>query len=153
MVGDRVEEETHAARLEFRDQAPEFFFGSDLGIKLVVIDDVVSVLAAGARLQDGRSVTVADAELPKIRNQPARIFEVKVLIELQPVGRQRYRSALFAARRSKHSDSSEDGTVRTGELASIFWLDFRQSAAPLAQRYAVGCKWGLVWRVSGCSFT
>jgi hypothetical protein len=80
--------------LEFRDQASEFFFGSNLGIKLLVIDDVVTVLAAGARLQDRRSITVAYAELPKVRDKFASIFEVKPVVKLQAVSRQGYRSVL-----------------------------------------------------------
>ncbi len=42
---------------------PEFVLRSNLRIQLRVIDDVVAVLTAGARLQDWRRVTVRDAQL------------------------------------------------------------------------------------------
>ncbi len=83
------------ALLELRRQPPELIFRADLRIQLIVVDDVVAVLAAGAGFQDGRGIAVADAELPKIGNQLARVFEAKIFVELQPVGGKRNRPLLL----------------------------------------------------------
>ena len=64
----------------------EIVFSAELGIERVVVDDVVAVRAAGARLQVWRRVDVADAERGEIGHEPAPLLEAEVLRELQTVG-------------------------------------------------------------------
>ena len=67
------------------DQRLELLFSSDLRIQLVVVGDVVAVHTARARFQDGRGIAVRDAEALQVRDQPARVFEAKPTVKLQPI--------------------------------------------------------------------
>ena len=50
------------------DERVEIGFRADLGIERFVVDDVVAVRAACARLEERRRVEVADAERSEIRD-------------------------------------------------------------------------------------
>ena len=52
--------------------------GADLGIDLVVVDDVVAV-HPGARFQERRRINVADAEPREIRHEASGVGELKPL--------------------------------------------------------------------------
>ncbi len=106
MVGHDIEQQPHTMAFQFGHQLPEVFFRADFGIQFAVIDDVVSMLAARARHQDRRRIQVRDTEPAKIRNQLARVLEVKAVIQLQPIGRQRDR------RVSLRTNSLETGVQR-----------------------------------------
>src|SRR6185436_6983579 len=61
-------------------------FGADLRIDLAVVDDVVAVQAARARLEKWRRVDMAHPEPREVRNQSSRVGEAKAFVQLQPVG-------------------------------------------------------------------
>ena len=46
VVGNYIEQQAHAAALQFAEHLMEFFFGSDLGIEVVVIGNVITVVTA-----------------------------------------------------------------------------------------------------------
>jgi hypothetical protein len=62
VVGDEVEDEAQVGAGERFDQPAEGRLAPELGIELIEIDDVVAVQAAGARLEKGRRVNVADSQ-------------------------------------------------------------------------------------------
>ncbi len=66
VVRDDVEDVTHAELVQAVAQAGMTLLPSQLQIDLRVVDDVISVRAAGARLQIGRAIEVADAEILQI---------------------------------------------------------------------------------------
>ena len=86
MIRHNVEDQSHAQRLHLAHACVELFFRPDLRIQRVVIGDVVSVQAAGARLQHWREITMGDSELIQIGQQPPRIFKTKSCVQLQTVG-------------------------------------------------------------------
>src|SRR5690349_2382896 len=51
-----------------------------------MVDDVVTVCASRASLQPWRRIHVADAEPREVAGEFARVFESKVLVELQAIG-------------------------------------------------------------------
>src|ERR1700686_1760535 len=63
VIGNDVENQSHAAVMQGGHKMVEFFSRANLRIKRVVIDDIVSVHAAGTSLQAWRDVAVADAEI------------------------------------------------------------------------------------------
>src|SRR5690242_21540417 len=73
--------------MQFRDPGVIIFACPDRGVELVVIGDVVSVQALGARLEIRRCVGMTDPELVKIRHNFSRLLEGEVLAELQAIGR------------------------------------------------------------------
>ena len=87
--------------LQLGRQMPEFLLCTELRIDLIVVDDVVSVLAAFARLQDGRRIKMSDTEFLKIRNQPAGMFKMEAVVELQSIRGERYRFALLCGQTIK----------------------------------------------------
>ncbi len=93
VIGHNVHYQPHAALLQFRHKATELLLGADLGVQLVVVNNVVSVLTSGTRLQDGGSVAVTHAELFQVRREFARVLKAKTAIELQAVGGERPHSA------------------------------------------------------------
>ena len=50
VIGHDIENQAHAVGLQLRDQAAELLLAADLGVKLVVVDDVVAVVTARTRL-------------------------------------------------------------------------------------------------------
>ena len=105
------------------DELPEIFFAVPIsGLSCVVVDDVVAVLAAGARLQDGRRITMRDAQLREIRHQLARVFEAKAMVELQAIGRERVSSCASHAPELLEAGAEFRGLRRSAELN---WLCMR----------------------------
>src|SRR5579871_3596635 len=64
----------------------EILVGTELRIYRAMIDDVVTVDAAGVRLGDGRQVAVADAEVVQVADQRRRSLEIEIAMKLQAVG-------------------------------------------------------------------
>jgi hypothetical protein len=60
-----------------------------------VVSDIVSMLAAGAGLEDGRRINVGDAQRVQVSDEPPRIFKSEAGIELQPIGGKRLSVALL----------------------------------------------------------
>jgi hypothetical protein len=79
MVGHEVEDQADIMRLERLAQAKKPGFAPKLGIKLVMVDDVVAMRAAGARLREWRRIEVADAERLQIRHDLRCGVEVELL--------------------------------------------------------------------------
>ena len=57
------------------------------------VDDVVAVRGAGARLERGREVEVADPERAQVRDELERVAEPEVLRQLEAVGREHERES------------------------------------------------------------
>ena len=70
-------------------QARESFLAAEFGIEPVVIDDVVAMRAAGARLQERRGIEMADAERAQIGHECGGLVEAEIRGELEAVGRGR----------------------------------------------------------------
>src|SRR6516162_1988901 len=73
MVGNKIQNESHVRLEERITQKLEPLFSAELRIDRVVIDDVITMGAAGARLEKGRRIDVADTEGFEIRHQGRRI--------------------------------------------------------------------------------
>ena len=86
MVRDEIEYLAQAICLEGIDHGFKISIGAQLWIKLDVTDDIISVRTPRPRLQVGRRVDVAHAELGKVRRDQGGRLEAEVLRELQPVG-------------------------------------------------------------------
>src|SRR5262245_1176713 len=89
VVGDKVEDEPDVGRGERRAETIEGGSAAELRIERAVVDYIVAMGASGARLQNGRSVEVADAERPQIRNDSGGVVEPEGRRELEPVGCER----------------------------------------------------------------
>ena len=89
MVGNNVEDQAHAFRLQRLDKRVEFFGGADFGIDLRWIDDVVPMRAARPCLQDRRSIEVCDAQVVQVIDNPNGINTPEVAIELEAICRNR----------------------------------------------------------------
>ena len=87
VVGDDVEQNAHAARLESIDPGIELGLGADFGIEVVVIGDVVAVRAVWTGFQDRRGVGVGDAEVCEVRDDRKGVTEGERLAELEAIGR------------------------------------------------------------------
>ena len=116
-----------SARLERRAQAREAVLAAELRIERVVIDDVVAVRAAGARLQKRRRVEMADAERLEIGHERGGLVEAEVRRELQAIGRDRDRRAASSPLRC--SSNTDHG----GKLARRLRRP-RSAARPKAPR-------------------
>src|SRR5205807_2311777 len=66
VIRDNIEDHSHTVFAENAYKIVELFTSPNLWIERVVIDNVVSMKAAGAGLETGRKVTVTDAESGKI---------------------------------------------------------------------------------------
>jgi hypothetical protein len=80
---------------------------AELRIEARVIGDVVAVHAAGPRLEDRRSVDVADVEPRQIRHGARGVSESEFVIELQAVGGARWFH--------KHYCGSRLDRIKTGQ--------------------------------------
>ena len=65
------------------------FVAAELGIELLVIDDVVAVRAAWPRFQERRRVEVRDAEFLEVGYEHCGIVETEILRQLKAIGRER----------------------------------------------------------------
>ncbi len=89
MIGDEIEDEAEVMLLQRRAQPLEAGFAAKLRIERGVIDDVVAMGRALARLHEGRGVDMGDAERLQIGNDGSGRVEVEIRRQLQPVGRDR----------------------------------------------------------------
>ena len=98
-----------------------------------MVDDVVSVLASCARLQNRRRIQVSHSRAAKVRNQLACIFKMEAIIELQPIGGKR--RGLLGGDALQAVHNSDDRHSRTFEVVC---MAFRGSGAGTPPR--LRCK-------------
>src|SRR5665213_51704 len=89
MVRHKIKNETKIVLLQRGAQAFKAGLAAKLGIEPGVIDDVIAVGAAFARLHEGRGIDMADAESLQIGDDGRGGVEVEIRGELQAVGRNR----------------------------------------------------------------
>jgi hypothetical protein len=87
VVRDEIQNLPHAVRVQRLDPRIVIGPGTDRGIELVVIGNVVTVQAVRARLEIRRRVAIADAERVEIRHDLPRLGKRELPVELQPVSR------------------------------------------------------------------
>jgi len=88
---------------------------ADLGVEALVIEHVVAVRAAGAGLQVGRSVDVADAEIVQIGSELGGVLEGEAGVKLQAIGC--FRRAASCRRFALHVGQQVGQNVRVGHDA------------------------------------
>ena len=88
------------------DELPEFLLGPDLRIELVVVNDVVTVLAALARLENWRGIKVGDAELLQIGTSRRASSKWNSLLNCSRYVESGTVSSFSARKRSRHSHNS-----------------------------------------------
>ncbi len=89
VVGNNIEHQAHAMRLQLTGEAAEIIQGANLGVELIVVGDVVAVQAAGTRLEQRRGVNMGDAQALKVRHKLPRLLQAKARVKLQTVRSQR----------------------------------------------------------------
>ena len=85
VVGHEIQNLAEAVFTQRRDHALECRRIAELGMKRVVVHDVVAVGAAGARFQPGRAVDMTDAETRKIRRDARHLVEAEALAKLHAI--------------------------------------------------------------------
>src|ERR1700684_1994153 len=78
MVGDEIKDQAEIVALQHRAQALESGLAAELGIELGMVDDVVAVGAALARLHEWRCVEMSDAERLQIGNNGGSGVEIEI---------------------------------------------------------------------------
>src|SRR5688572_31899654 len=91
VIGDEVENETDAGPVERLAQPAKALLSAEFRVECVVVDDVVAMARAGARLQEGRGVEMAHAEGVQVRYERGGTIEAESRRELETVGRDRNR--------------------------------------------------------------
>ena len=89
VVGHHVHDLAHAPLLQGRGELLEVLGAGYFRVQAGVVGDVVAVPAAGPRLEQGREVAVADAELVQVGQQCLGLLEGEIAVHLQTVGRPR----------------------------------------------------------------
>ena len=91
MVGHDVEDQAETFLLQRLREPKKAFFPAEFRIDPHVVDDVVAMGRARPRCLDRRGIDMADAELGQIGQDRDRVVEGEAGMELQPVGRPRWR--------------------------------------------------------------
>ena len=78
VVGHEIEDEPDVGLRQRLAQSQERFFAAEFRIERVVVDDVVAMRAAGAGLEKGRSIEMADAECLEVRHDARGVVEAEV---------------------------------------------------------------------------
>ena len=86
VIGNEVEDETHIAAMQRIDERGEIFLAAELGIEPVMVDDIVAVGRAGARLHDWRGVDMADPKLGNVGDEVGSVAKRETPMKLQPIG-------------------------------------------------------------------
>ncbi len=95
VVGHNIQHLAHAVILELIYQLLQLFIAADFRIELVVVSNVITMLAAGSGLEDGRGINVRDAQRMQISDKTARILKAKAGVKLQAIRGERLRGALL----------------------------------------------------------
>src|SRR6185369_9717309 len=85
VIGDDVQEKPEAVAPKLFVQRVEIVVRAEIGVQRVRVDDVVTVRAPLARLQDRRGVDVADAEPREVAGDTPCVIEGELRIELQAI--------------------------------------------------------------------
>ena len=91
MVGYEIEDQPDIVLLQRRTEPFETGLAAELWIELVVIDDVVAMGRALARLHERRSIEMRNAEGFQIGHHGGGGIEIEIRRQLQTVGRDRDR--------------------------------------------------------------
>ena len=91
MVGYEIQNEAEVVPLQRLAQPLEPGFAAELGIELGVVDDVVAVAAALARLHERRRIEMGDAERLQVGHDSGGRVEVEIGRQLQAIGGKRNR--------------------------------------------------------------
>src|SRR5262245_4972589 len=94
MVRHDVEDLAKTMSLQRSDPSGVFFGCADFGIKLLVVGDGIAVEAAWSRLEVGRSVAMADAQVMQIERDSSGVGEGESCVKLETICR--LRRAAFA---------------------------------------------------------
>src|SRR5262249_51499441 len=89
VVRHEIENEPNVRRIERSGQAPKRILAAELRVERIVVDHVISVRAARARLEERGSIEMADAKGLEIRHQRGRSVEAEIRGELETVSRER----------------------------------------------------------------
>jgi len=97
MVGHEVEDQAEIVSPERIAETHEAGLAAELGVELIMVDDVIAMGRACARLQERGGIEMTDAERLQVRHNFDRGVEVKRLGELQTIScdRDRWRHSLF----------------------------------------------------------
>src|SRR5260221_1134517 len=89
MVGDEIEKETKVVLRKRPAQPLAAGVAAEFRIELAVIDDVVAMGRAFARLHEGRCIEMRDAERLQVRDDFGGLLEIEIGSQLQAIGRDR----------------------------------------------------------------
>ena len=78
MVGHEIEDQPEIMPFQRRTQPFKTGLAAKLGIELGVIDDVVTMRAALARLHEGRGIEMRDPQRPQIRDHGGGGVEIEI---------------------------------------------------------------------------
>ena len=78
MIGHEVEDQSKILLFQRRTQSLEAGLAPKLGIELGVIDNVVAMRAALARLHEGRGIEMRDAKRPQIGGNGGGSIEIEI---------------------------------------------------------------------------
>src|SRR4051794_33582600 len=78
MVGHEIEDQSQIVLLQRGAQPCKAGLTAEFGIELCVIDDVIAMAAALARLHERRGIDMRDAECLEIRHDGSGRIEVKI---------------------------------------------------------------------------
>ena len=87
VIGHDVEQQTHSAVLQFGLQGRKVFFTAQLWVDARGIGDIVSVVASLTAGQNWRQIQIRNSQFVKVIENPARVREAEVLVELHPIRR------------------------------------------------------------------
>jgi len=120
VVRHEVEHQTHAAPGQAIGKVGQLLERADFRIDGIVIDDVVAVGRPGPRLQEGRGVDVADAEIGEVVDERAGIGEGEGAIELEAICRPRRRAhGLFLASSSARASAARSASCMISSSARV----------------------------------
>ena len=89
MVGHEIEDQAEIVFAQRLGETREAGFAAELRIEFCVIDDVIAVGRALARLHERRGVQMRDAERLQVGHDFRGLLEIEVGGELQAIGRNR----------------------------------------------------------------
>ena len=115
MIGHEIENQAEIVLLQRLAQPLEAGIAAELRIDLGVIDDVVAVGAALARLHEGRGIEMGDAERLQIGNDGSGGVEIEIRRELQAVGGDRNGRR---HQRASERQNTDQGGMRSLRLAA-----------------------------------
>src|SRR5882762_3472146 len=111
MVGNEIENQTEVVLLQRPAQSLEAGIAAKLRIDLGMIDDVIAVGTALARLHERRCVEMRDAERFQIGNDGSSRVEIEIRGELHAVGYDRNGGRHYRTSRRQNTDHGGTGPL------------------------------------------